>query len=151
MSGIFLCYRAGVDAYAAALLDEKLSRVFGANEVFRASRSIAPGESYPEVIERSIKACETMLVLVGPGWAALTDRDGVPLLRRPDDWVRTEINIAITNCIRIIPVLLSHAERLNENDLPADIATMAHRQYLRFEHRSVDDDFARIVTALRAR
>jgi hypothetical protein len=148
MARIFLCYRAGDDAYAAALLDEKLSRTFSPDDVFRASRSIRPGESYSETIMRALKECEIVLVLVGPNWAQRTDRAGVPLLSRPDDWVRTEIATALSGDARIIPVLLSRATRLDEADLPPEVAPLAYRQYLRFEHRTVDDDFSRLVNAL---
>jgi hypothetical protein len=148
MTGIFLCYRAGDDAYAAALLDEKLSHTFGADQVFRASRSIPPGESYSDAIMRAIKECETMLVLIGPNWTRHADDAGVVLLSRPDDWVRTEIATALSSDVRVIPVLLSRTARLNEADLPADVAPLAHRQYLRFEHRTVEDDFSRLVNAL---
>jgi hypothetical protein len=144
VASIFLCYRSGDDAYAAALLDEKLSQVFGADAIFRASRSIKPGDSYAEAITRALASCETILVLVGPTWvdrlAEATPTDV--------DWVRTEIVAALRNQVRVIPILLSRAPRLADRQLPADLAELARRQYLTFAHRDVDSDFARLVAAL---
>jgi hypothetical protein len=45
MTKIFLCYRSGDDAYAATLLDEKLSAVVGRQNVFRDNRSVEPGQN----------------------------------------------------------------------------------------------------------
>jgi hypothetical protein len=130
-------------------LDEKLSRAFTPDEIFRASRSIQPGESYIEMIGEALKECEVLLVLIGPGWTRRADQKGVPLLSRADDWVRVEIATALSHNARVIPVLLSHATRLDETELPADIASLAHRQYIRFEYRTVDEDFSRLVDTLR--
>jgi hypothetical protein len=44
LAAIFINYRSQSEAYAAALLDERLSNRFGSNQVFRASRSIDAGD-----------------------------------------------------------------------------------------------------------
>lgn len=147
MTRIFLCYRSGDDAYAAALIDDRLSRVFGAAGVFRASRSIRPGESYSEVILRELEQCETMLVVVGPTWVERLHPGGCGSAGDVD-WVRTEIATALNNGTRVIPILLSRTPRLVERQLPVDIAALAHRQYVKFEHRTVERDFAQLVAAL---
>ena len=43
MSEIFINYRGSDEPYAAALIDQELSRRFGPARVFRAGRSIRPG------------------------------------------------------------------------------------------------------------
>lgn len=151
MARIFLCYRSGDDAYAAVLLDEKLSEVFGRNEVFRASRSIEPGESYSEVIGRALKECDTMLVIIGPRWAeSIGDADGRPE-SAGQDWVRTEISTALGNDVRVIPLLLSRTPRLDPQHLPRDIADLANRQYLMFDHRNITGCLDQLIAALRTR
>src|SRR5580698_5953711 len=57
---IFLCYRSQVDAYAAALLDHLLSEHFGADNVFRASRSIKPGEDYRKALSAAAERSSAM-------------------------------------------------------------------------------------------
>ncbi|MDI1462984.1 toll/interleukin-1 receptor domain-containing protein [Catellatospora sp. KI3] len=146
MHDVFICYRSGDDAYAAALLDDRLSVAFGSHAVFRASRSIQPGESYAERIGQALSSCRTVLVLIGPTWV---DRlEGQDPSRT--DWVRSEISRALVATARVVPVLLSRTPRLEHDRLPDDIAELAYLQYLRFEHRSVDRDVDQIVEVIAA-
>lgn len=150
MAQIFLCYRSGDDAYAAALLDDKLSAIFGPDHIFRASRSIRPGQNYSDAIMHALEECQTMLVLIGPHWAdRLTAPDTHPSTD-DTDWVRIEIATALKNHSRVIPVLLSRATRLVKNHLPPEIADLAYHQYLTFEHRNVERDLDQLVAALTA-
>jgi hypothetical protein len=146
MARIFLSYRSGDDAYAAALLDQRLSDVFGESEVFRASRSIGAGVSYSDEIMHALKQCEVVLVLVGPTW---TDRLDLSGRQRADvDWVRTEVSTALDYGLRVIPVLLSRTDRLVDCQLPPDIAALARLQSVRFQHNHIDQDFANLVASL---
>lgn len=95
LSRIFLSYRCGDSAYAAALLDERLSRTFGPDQVFRASRSVQPGDTYSDAILQTLKQCAVVLVIIGPRWAEQTDASGTRLLDNDSDWVRTEIATAL--------------------------------------------------------
>ena len=149
MPRIFLCYRSGDDAYAAALLDEKLSETLGREQVFRASRSIEPGESYSEVIIRALKDCEEMLVIVGPRWTESMAASNSPAEGQEQDWVRTEIATALASGARVIPLLLSRTPRLDARCLPSEIAGLADLQYIIFDHRDVERSFARLVDVLR--
>lgn len=146
MPDIFLCYRSGDDAYAAALIDEKLSQAFGAPAIFRASRSILPGETYSEAIFRALDRCTTVLVIVGSTWA---ERLHANSTSPEDDWVRVEIAKALNSAARVIPVLLSRTPRLERLTLPPEIADLAEKQYLKFEHRNVHGDIEQMITALR--
>jgi hypothetical protein len=145
MPNVFLCYRSGDDAYAAALLDEKLSQAFGLRAIFRASRSILPGESYSSAIMRALEECQTVLVIIGPTWVDRLRHDGTD----DDDWVRTEIMTAMDRGSRVIPVLLNRVSRLDRHYLPSDIADLAEKQYLSFDHRHVARDVDQLVTTLR--
>jgi hypothetical protein len=148
VTSIFISYRAGDDAYAAALLDERLSQVFGTDQIFRASRSIMPGKSYTTAIMQALNACDVLLAVIGPTWTGRIKEAGTRPEHRSPDWVRTEIETALRRDIRIIPILLSRVPRLEADELPADITDLAYRQYLRFEHRNVDRDIVQLVAAL---
>jgi hypothetical protein len=152
---IFLCYRSREEAYAAALLDQKLSGVFGPPDVFRAGRCIPPGASYPDVLRSALDACQRLLVLIGPQWAASFRPDEEPAIdafaSSPEsvDWVRYEIADALRRNVPILPVLLADAQRPRTTDLPVDVRHLAMRQYVRFRHRNIDADFAQLLHALR--
>lgn len=145
MAHIFLCYRSGDDAYAAAYLDERLSRTFGRNAVFRAGRSIPPGDTYADNLERALKDCRYVIVLIGGSWC---DRFGPPGDTGERDWVRFEIATAHRNGARTIPILLGQTPRLTPDRLPPDLAFLADRQNLRFDHRTADADVAALIAAL---
>ena len=49
----------------------------------------------------------------------------------------------------MIPVLLSRTPRLERQTLPPEIADLAEKQYLKFEHRNVTGDIEQLITALR--
>ncbi|GAA2738846.1 toll/interleukin-1 receptor domain-containing protein [Actinocorallia aurantiaca] len=142
MDSIFLSYRSSDDAYAAALLDTKLSERFGSMEIFRAGRSIPPGIDYASSLLRSVSNSKVIIAIVGQGWVNSFVKDD------SEDWVRMELQEAIGRKIPIIPVLLANARRLVESDLPPSLKILARLQYLRFDYRNIDADSQRIVEAL---
>lgn len=146
MAEVFINYRRRDEAYAAALLDEKLSQHFGSEVIFRASRSIVAGADYELAILRAVEQCKVMVVLIGPSWsAALNDE----VRGRREDWVRREIIEAFKREVPVIPVLLSGATRLGEDDVSPDIAWITRSQYLRFDYRNLGQDSAQIAHELR--
>jgi TIR domain len=150
VASIFLCYRNGDGALAAALLDVMLSPVLGQDEVFRASRSIPPGDSYAEAIRLALKDCGTVLVIVGQRWLELMSSNRAVLPDGDGDWVRFEIVTALENGARIIPVLIEGVAPLQRSQLPADIAPLADLHYFRFNHRSIYRDAADLAAMLRS-
>ncbi|GHH88817.1 hypothetical protein [Streptomyces capitiformicae] len=55
MKEVFINYRTGEGEKTAALIDQELSRRFGPQHIFRASRSIAPGEAYPDSLLTALR------------------------------------------------------------------------------------------------
>jgi TIR domain len=147
MPRVFINYRTGDGEFAAALLDLQLSAEFGADNVFLASRTIAPGSNFEQTIVTQLRACTTVLAVVGRRWLDSSSGQG---LHAPDDWVRRELLEAMERDILIIPVLLDDTGRLTANPLPAELADLAKYQYVRLRHRHAGDDVAKIVRALRA-
>ena len=140
---VFINYRRSDDAYAAALLDSELCARLGAENVFRASRSIPPGADYEDAINAAIAESKVMLVLVGPRWAKSFRR------RRRRDYVLEEIVEATTRRIPLVPVLLADVEPLRAMRLPKELAPLKRRQYLRFGYREVEQDAGYIAQELR--
>lgn len=143
MNAIFINYRR-TEAYAAALLDEKISPFFGATDVFRASRSIAAGADYEVAIHQAIEQCRVMLAIVGHEWPQKFERhtDSKP------DWTMREIEGALERDIPIVPILLSGVNAIGEHDIPVNIAKFARAQYLRFDYRNVEQDARKIADEL---
>jgi hypothetical protein len=152
MCEVFINYRTGDGDEAAALLERDLSGRFGEDKVFRAARSIAPGDPYAEKLLSAARSCSVLLAVMGPGWARH------PQLGDEEDWVRREILTALDHATRVIPVLKGRAsQRLSVTDLPHELASLAEVQSLRLDTRDngadlrrIGDELARLVPALRA-
>ncbi|MFP5319361.1 MAG: TIR domain-containing protein [Acidimicrobiia bacterium] len=125
---VFLSYRRDDTEGHAGHLGEWLVRRFGRDNVFRDVDSVRPGEDFVAKIGSAIRACDVVLVLIGRHWLTTVDRAGQRRIDSPRDYVRLEIEAALENGIRTIPVLLQNAQMPAEEDLPASIATLARLQ-----------------------
>ncbi|WP_122620210.1 toll/interleukin-1 receptor domain-containing protein [Streptomyces sp. Tu 4128] len=139
MSRIFINYRREGGAYAAALLDELLSRRFGEGQVFRAARSLPPGSDYSDAISAAVVECAMMLVLIDEGWVDYFESGDFSSLPGKG-WVTEEIESAIKNAKVIVPVLLAGAKMPTEERLPAEVSRVARLQYVRFDYRNTRQD-----------
>ncbi|WP_149830796.1 toll/interleukin-1 receptor domain-containing protein [Streptomyces tailanensis] len=141
---IFISYRTGDEPFGAALIDTALCARFGPEVVFRAPRSIRPGEDFADAILNAVKESSVMLAVIGPRWLDAADRHGRPRLHNPADWVRREILQAFHSGVRVVPVLLN-ANLPQEQELPPAIAQLSSHQYLRLHHRYAPADLERLV------
>ncbi|WP_050371526.1 toll/interleukin-1 receptor domain-containing protein [Streptomyces acidiscabies] len=145
---IFVNYRTNDEEATATLVERELSRVFGDENVFRASKSIPPGGRFPQELLTAARHCRVLLALIGPRWAEARTRDGRPALEDPEDWTRREIFEALETGAHVIPLLVGNAARLRHDDLPAVLEDLADCQYRRFSHRNAEEDLARLVSDL---
>jgi hypothetical protein len=95
MTGIFINYRTKDGAFAAALVDERLRREFGDENVFLDSRSLRLGVRFPPKLWNHLAECTVLLTLIGPYWLTLTDRQGRRLIDDPDDYERYSGNLSV--------------------------------------------------------
>ncbi len=142
MSVVFVNYRVREQPGYATLLHRVIAEEFGEDQVFIASRSIAPGEDFVREVFATLRGCEVLLALVGPTWL---DHLG----EGDDDWVQRELREAFASGVRVIPILLEDAELPAPNQLPAGIAALARCQGLRLRHYSIENDLRRLVDELR--
>jgi hypothetical protein len=143
VSQVFINYRSN-DAGWAVHLDNVLSERFGADQVFRASRSIQPGEDFIDRILTAVASSRVLVAVIGPGWITATDRAGGRALDNEHDWVRREIACAFRRKLLVLPLLVDNAAPLGPSDLPDDIAQLARCQYLRVNYRSAPTDTQRV-------
>lgn len=144
---VFINYRTEDEPFGAALVDHELSARFGSDQVFRASKSIRPGDDFAEAIPAAVRRSAALLVIMGPRWLNATDDSGRRRLDLPDDWVRLEIAEALRHRVRVIPLLVN-VDMPRPEDLPADIAALARCQYLRLHYRNSRHDISRIAEEL---
>jgi len=140
MKEVFINYRTGDGEKTAALIDQELSRRFGPQHVFRASRSISPGEAYPDSLLAALRHSSLLLAIVGPDWANFRTR-----LHDPEDWVRREIEEAFTCELPVVPILDGRkTNRLSKDDLPPELERLADLQSIPFDTHDTETGLRRI-------
>lgn len=144
MPDIFINYRNGDEEASASLIDHELSRRFGSDRVFRASKSIPPGEDYVRKLPAKVRDSEVLLAVIGPRWLTAVDDQGRNRLDNEDDWTRREILEAFEHSVQVIPVLVGRTQPLRPSDLPPKLARLAHCQYVRLDHRSSEDNLRKL-------
>jgi hypothetical protein len=126
---IFMSYRREDTGFPAAWLFAELAGHFGRDQVFKDVDSIELGDDFVEVITKAVESCDVLLALIGRQWLTIADPDGQRRLDKPDDFVRLEIEAALTRNVRVIPILIE-ARMPRVDELPASLAKLARRQAL---------------------
>lgn len=145
---IFVNYRTDDEEATATLVDRELSRVFGNGNVFRASKSIAPGSRFPQELLTAVRRSHVLLAVIGPRWLTAGGSGGRSLLEDESDWTRREIQEAFETGAVVIPLLVGGVKRLAGTDLPAEIKGLADCQYRRLNHRSAEADLTKLTDDL---
>ncbi|GHB06112.1 toll/interleukin-1 receptor domain-containing protein [Streptomyces termitum] len=147
MNQIFVNYRTGDGEETATLVDRELSRVFGEDNVFRASKSIVPGSRFPQELLTAVRRSQVLVAVIGPGWTKSWRGEAEPG-EGPEDWTRREIHEALETGAVVVPLLVGGVEPLRAEDLPAEIKDLAECQYRRLDHRNAAADLKRLVDDL---
>jgi len=124
---IFLCYRRADTEDVSGRMYDRLTRKFGRKAVFKDVDNIPLGRDFREHIDKRIRSCKVVIVVIGAKWLQVTDARGARRLDADLDHVRTEIEAALTREIPIIPLLVGGATHPQPDDLPATIRELAYR------------------------
>ncbi len=141
MTQVFLNYRAVDEPFGVAMLDQELSRRFGPEAVFLASKSILPGADWEEAMFEAVRESSALLVVIGRNWLDARDEQGRRRLDDPADIVRREILLALSLGKPVIPVRLG-VPRFTREQLDGPLAELLKRQdvEVRFRNHKVDVD-----------
>ena len=143
-----MSYRREDTDYPAAWLYARLASHFSRNQVFKDVDSIELGDDFIEDITAAVQSCEVLLALIGNRWLTATGRDGQRRLDDPGDFVRVEIEAALTRGVRVIPVLVEGARMPRADELPASLAKLTRRQALELSPSRFDFDTQRLFDVL---
>ncbi|WLW56499.1 TIR domain-containing protein [Streptomyces sp. YU58] len=146
MHEIFINYRTKGGKEVAYMCEHQLSARFGTDSVFLARNSIDPGDTM-DVLLRTPRRCHVLLALIDEEWLEAPDRDqpGRRALDDPDDWVRREIEEALSGGALIVPVFIGRkVEQLDPRRLPRSLAELAEYQYTRVELHRIEEDLTRL-------
>jgi photosystem II stability/assembly factor-like uncharacterized protein len=125
---VFISYRRGDSGPYARNINDTLSARFGHERVFYDIDSIAPGRDFVDVLGEILNTANVLLVVIGPGWANVTDEQGGRRLDDPEDYVRLEVETALARPdLLVIPVLVGGAKMPAARSLPDTLAPLTRR------------------------
>jgi hypothetical protein len=154
MNEIFLSYRRADEKGTTGRLFDHLVLAFGRDAIFYDVDKIPHGVDFREFIDKTIRGCKVVLIVIGPRWLDLTDESG-RRLDQPNDPVRIEVETALRHRKRVIPVLIDEAGMPDTPQLPATIvqlaaqnaAPMHNNQYFEHDINALLDDVTRMGVA----
>lgn len=149
MGGVFVCYRRGSTFDITHRICDWLKRHLHPEEIIVDIDSVPPGVDFRKELERHLCACKVVLVIVGKDWAHIADRPGQPRIMAPGDYVRVEIELALSRRVPIIPVRVHGASMPQPTELPEEIAEFAYRNALIISDHSFKADVGRLIGDLR--
>jgi len=113
--------------------------------------SIPLGQDFRGHLNGIIGGCVAVLAIIGPKWIDTRNNAGTRRLEDPDDFVRIELEAALSRDIPVVPVLVGHAPMPGIPDLPPSLESMAYRQSIEVRpDPDFHNDATRLVAALRA-
>ncbi|MEM9087280.1 MAG: toll/interleukin-1 receptor domain-containing protein [Cyanobacteria bacterium P01_F01_bin.53] len=142
MTHIFISYRREDSAGEAGRIYDYIENKFGREAIFKDVDVIDPGDNFRDRINEAVGECQVLLAIIGRRWLQVQDADGHRRLDNPADWVRLEIEIALTRNVRVIPVLLDGVEMPGLQDLPESLQPLCYRNAARVRH---DPDFRKDI------
>jgi hypothetical protein len=143
-----MSYRREETEWQAGWLAEHLGAHFGAGLIFRDTDSIEPGDDFVEAIHNAVGSCDVLLALIGKEWLTIADQRGQRRLDDPHDFVRLEIEAALTRRVRVIPILIRGALMPRADQLPPSLAELERRQALELSPSRFRPDADRLIEVL---
>lgn len=148
MGSVFISYRRQTAAGEARALFKDLVARLGPNAVFMDVDSISLGRDFRNEIQKTLAACDLVLVLIDKEWAAVKDEKGQIRLENPGDYVRMEIKAALERDIVVTPVLVKGAQMPAAEDLPAEISDLVYRSGFELSHSRWESDVQEMIRRL---
>jgi hypothetical protein len=149
MPAIFISYRREDSiAYSGRLFD-RLTAEFGKGQVFMDIDSIDPGADFIQEIERTVAACDAVLVVIGKQWLTVVDAQGRRRIENPEDFVRLEVETALSRKVRVVPVLVGGAQMPRSDELPSTLGGLLRRHALDLPDTAFHQALERLITSIR--
>jgi hypothetical protein len=148
-NGIFISYRRQDEPNFAGRLADRLSNLFGKDNVFIDVDSIGIGVNFVTAVEYSLSQCKVLLAIIGKEWLGVADVGGRHRLDDPGDYVRMEIATAFSRRIPVVPILVEGALMPEPSTLPESLVPLATLNAIEMSHVRFNNDFARLVDTLR--
>lgn len=127
MPTILVSYRRDDSKWITGRIVDRLKQHYGRDNVFMDIDAIPVGRDFREHLRNTLDDCDVLLAIIGPRWL-VADRAGRPRIMDSADWVRVEIETALTKRIPVVPVLIDDAGMPRPDELPDSLQDFAYRQ-----------------------
>jgi TIR domain len=125
MSKIIISYRRADSAATAGRIFDRLAGHYGDDAVFMDVDKIPFGTDFREHIRKVLAEGDILLAVIGPNWLGKA-ADGTSRIKDEADPVRVEIETALRQKTRIIPILVEGASMPGVADLPDGLRDLAY-------------------------
>lgn len=149
MISVFISYRRDDSQDVTDRIYDYLVERFNKNNIFMDIDAIPLGVDFQEHIAQEVQSCDLVLVIIGRDWLNARDKEGNRRLDNPGDFVRIEIESALTRDIPVIPVLIRDAGMPTKAKLPRSLQSLTHRNAIAV--RSGQDfrtDISRLISGI---
>jgi formylglycine-generating enzyme required for sulfatase activity len=130
MISVFVSYRRDDSRHQAGRLYDHLVEQFGKENVFKDVSSIPLGLDFREVLTERVADCDVFLAVIGDEWLSIAGKSGIRRLDDPGDFVRIELEAALSRKIPVIPVLVGNSSVPQAEELPESLRGLSFRQGL---------------------
>jgi hypothetical protein len=145
---VFVNYRRRDAQGSAGRLHADLDDRLGKPAVFR-DVGMGAGVDFVDAITDAVSVCDVFLVVIGPRWLDMRDKDGRRRLDDPRDYVRYEIETALRrDDIAVVPVLVEDAQMPAPEELPPSLRELARRNACVLRDASWNHDFEVLAAVL---
>lgn len=145
---IFLSYRQADSAPFTLAIKLELEDHLRAAQVFVDTHHIQGADRWAREIETALRAATVVLPVIGRSWAG-PEAQGGHRIDDPQDWVRKEIEIALSEKSHaVLPLLVDGARPPDAAALPAEIGELAAIQAIRLDLNAWEGGIARLVSTL---
>jgi ABC-type glycerol-3-phosphate transport system permease component len=147
---IFISYRRADSRSFTERIADVLTVEFGTSNIFQDVDDIPAGEDFRRVLREAVQSCDAVLVVVGRQWLTVTDEAGQRRLDDPNDFVRIEVESALTQDKLLIPLLVDNAAPLDASALPPSMRELAYRNVAPIRYNpDFSGDMGRLIRRLR--
>lgn len=144
---IFISYRREDTAPYAGWLQDRLAQHYGASKIFMDVAYLQPGADFPRIIAQAISSCDVLVALIGPAWVG-PESNGETRIQESNDWVRLEIESALDQGIRVIPLLVQNALLPNPEQLPPSLERIRAKNCFNLSYSTFGEDVRKLTRAI---
>src|SRR6266581_4225784 len=145
---IFLNYRREDTAGHAGRLYDALADQYGPGSVFMEIDTIRAGEDFSEGVRNAVGSSDSVVAVIGSSWLDVRGGEGRRRLDNPEDYVRLELEGALQERVRVVPVLVQGAKMPGPEQLPPSLAPLASRHAVEVSDNRWSYDVGRLISAI---